>query len=85
MRDTSPVIGSVTDVCVVTLLRVAVDVIVAVVAGGGTATSGGGDGARTPRDGDKAGKCRPVAESGGDASPRLRRTRRRSVEEMELE
>ena len=81
-RDTSPIIRSVTDVCVVTQLRVAVDVIVTLVASGCTLTSGGGDSTRIPRDGAGAGKCRPGAETGGDTSPQLRRMRQRSVKEM---
>ena len=69
-----------------TLLRVVVDVIVALCAIGGAATGGTGTGSANPRAG--AGMeerpC-PVAESGGDTPPRSRLTRRRSVEETELE
>jgi len=86
MRTTSPVIGSVSDVCVVTLLHVAVDVTVALCAiGGGAATGRTTDGSANSRGGGGAEKRRPVAESGGDTSPGLRLVRRRSVEEMELE
>jgi hypothetical protein len=85
MRTTSPVTGSVNDVCVVTLLRVVVDVTVALCAIGGAAAGStragaaslGGGGAETRR---------PVAESGGDTSPGLGlAARRRSVEDIELE
>ena len=72
-RETSPVIGSVTDVCVVTLLPDVVDVIVALCnAGAGVVTvvwSGG---------------RLPIADRAGDTSPGLGRTRRRSVEDIEL-
>ncbi|KAH9010084.1 hypothetical protein EDB83DRAFT_435024 [Lactarius deliciosus] len=78
-RDTSPVTGSVTDVCVVTLLRVVVvvvvvDVTVALCAGGGATT--------------RCGRCwcwRPVADSAGDTSPGLGHAKRRSAEVTELE
>ena len=86
MRTTSPVIGSFSDVCVVALLHVAVDVTVALCAiGGGGATGRTTDDSANSRGGGGAEKRRPVAESGGDTSPGLRLVRRRSVEEMELE
>jgi len=84
MRTTSPVTGSVNDVCVVTLLRVVVDVIVALCAIGGAAAGSTGAGWASPGGGE-AEKRRPVAESGGDTSPGLGLARRRSVEETELE
>ena len=72
-RDTSPVIGSVMDVCVVTLLPDVVDVIVALCnAGAGAATLVWSWG------------CLPIADSAGDTSPGLGQTRRRSVEDIEL-
>jgi hypothetical protein len=84
-RTTSPVTGSVNDACVVTLLRVPVDVIVALFTGSGAAGGSTGKGLTTPWEGGGADKWRPVAESGGDTSPGLGRRRRRSAEEMELE
>jgi hypothetical protein len=51
MRTTSPVTGSVIDVCVVTLLRVIVDVIVALCAMGGAAAGGTGVGSASTRGG----------------------------------
>ena len=69
-----------------TLLRVVVDVIVALCAIGGAAAAGTGVGSASPRaDGGKDERPCPMAESGGDTSPGPCLTRRRSVEEMELE
>ena len=48
MRTTSPVTGSVKDVCVVTLLRVVVDVTVALCAIGGAAAGSTGAGSANP-------------------------------------
>jgi hypothetical protein len=48
MRTTSPVTGSVNDVCVVTLLRVVVDVTVALCAIGGAAAGSTGAGSANP-------------------------------------
>jgi hypothetical protein len=48
MRTTSPVTGSVNDVCVVTLLRVVVDVTVALCAIGGAPAGSTGTGSANP-------------------------------------
>jgi hypothetical protein len=53
MRTTSPVTGSVMDVCVVTLLRVIVDVIVELCAMGGAAAGATGVGSGSTRGGEK--------------------------------
>jgi len=86
IRTTSPVTGSVNDACVVTLLRVPVDVTVAFCTCSGATGGSTGKGLIIPWEGGGgAEERRPVAEIGGDTSPGLGRARRRSAEEMELE
>lgn len=97
-RPISPVIGSVTDVCVVTLLPVVPVVAMDVDVMCWTRGCGCTDDSPIPTWGwdwdwdwgrtdewERRCPCRPVADSGGDTSPGLRLARRRSMEETELE
>ena len=84
IRTTSPRTGPFNDVCIVTLLRIIVDVTVALCTIGGAATGSSGAASASLRGGG-AEKRHPVAESRGDTSPGLGLARRWSVEEMELE
>lgn len=84
-RDTSPVIGSVTDVCVVTLLRVVVVVVIVEVTVALCPSEGGSTAGTVTARWGCCRWCRPVADRAGDTSPGLGRMRRRSVEETELE
>ena len=68
MRTTSPATGSITDACVVTLVRVVVVVTVALCAIGGAAAGSPRAGSASPGGGGVE-KRRPVAESGRDTSP----------------
>ena len=65
MRTASTGTGSVDYVCVITLIRVIVDVTVALCTIGGAATGSTGAGSAS-LGGGGAEKRRPVAESGGD-------------------
>ncbi len=84
VRTTAPGTRTINDVCIVTLLRVVVDVAVVLCTIGGAATGSIGAGSAS-LGGGGAEKRRPVTESGGDTSPGLSLARRRLVEEMELD
>lgn len=97
-RPISPVIGSVIDVCVVTLLPVPVVVIDVDVMCWTRGCGGCIIASPIPPCGwdwdwdwgstdewERRCPCRPVAESGGETSPGLRLAMRRSMEETELE